>query len=186
MKLTYRVEPMSNARIMLDAVRLVQKHIREEGLPDVPEHELAEYLMCLRDIRDGAVFVAYDECDVLAGVIVAEWNTEGVVPFYEVKNLWVEPADRGNGVAKLLMKALIDWSGEEDAPVYICTFGEPRGAYKRMGFEVSHVVSRASLKELRKRVGGEDGKRTSPDPGGSGSPGADECGQEFAAAGGAV
>lgn len=164
------------------ATFLVCDHIYDEtGVP--ANYERTRQFLDSCDAIHGAVFVACANKHVV-GVVVGLIDQFGA--HYEVRNLYVDEQYRGSNCAQLLLAALLDWAGDKDAPVYIATTGPPRAFYRKLGFEPTHIVSRASLKTLRERIGGKDGKRTSADPCGDRGPGPDERGEERAEAGGPV
>jgi GNAT superfamily N-acetyltransferase len=175
--LSFFIKPVDIGTIR-SATRLICEHIHEEtGQPANYDGVLDFVRSCGDDTR--MLFVACRGHHT-AGVVVGSWN--GYEGHYEVRSLYVEPAYRGSNCAQLLLQALLDWAGEEDAPVLIATTGEPRPFYRALGFEPTHIISRASLKTLRERLGDRDGKCNRPDHRGGGRAGADEPGEERAAA----
>ncbi len=90
------------------------------------------------------------------GVVVGIWHSEEAQPCYEVRNLYVVPEYRGKGVAKRLMKALLDWAYEDNAPIYITTEGQPRPFYRALGFEPVREICGSTLATIRERLGGTD------------------------------
>lgn len=120
------------------------------------------------DVRDADAFIqgmASDPDKVcyiatygkqLAGCVVGIWHADEAQPCYEVRNLYVRPEFRSKGVARRLMKALLDWAYEDNAPIYITTQGEPRPFYRHLGFEPVREICGTTLATIRERLRGTD------------------------------
>lgn len=181
----YRIEPLSQDNIER-AADLVCDHIYDEtGEP--ADFEAITKLLYSTHYGDGQVLLACNRIQPF-GIIVGIWRPEE--RHYEVRNLYVDHPHRGGLAAHQLLRALLAWACKrdagDDAPVYISTIGEPRPFYRALGFEPTHIISRASLKTLRERIGDNDGECNRADYRGRQWAGADEPGAERPAASGPV
>lgn len=137
------------------AATLIALHLREELGQWVDVDDTLEFLLDRIVYNpDAACYLAYHN-DRPVGVALGIWHTDEPQPFYEVRNLYVLPEFRGFCVCKMLLKALLDWSGEWDAPVYITTNGEPRPFYKWLGFEPFRQICGTTLSKIREKLGGK-------------------------------
>lgn len=113
--------------------------------------DAAAYLVSDKFIDDYACFVAYRH-GIPVGIVLGEWHREMPEHYYEVRNLYVIPEVRGGKVAPQLLRAAADWAGDEDAPIYITTAGEPRDYYKELGFIPTHNLCVSMLQTVREKL----------------------------------
>jgi len=107
----------------------------------------------MRDDTNTVCFVAYLD-NSAAGVVVCSRYDNAVPVCYETRHLYVEPRFRGHKIAQVLIKACLDWAGDDDAEATIVTRDLPRAYYRALGFEPTHQICTASLKTVRERLGG--------------------------------
>jgi putative acetyltransferase len=124
---------------------LLAYHLRTEaekgaavsGVAELPERYRAEVLDPATAFADDVVLVAGTGGAPVGCVVVSAAAGDGL----EMKRLWVDPACRGRGVAKALVRAVVRHAAETGARSVRLTVWEWRhdaiGLYERLGFTVA-------------------------------------------------
>jgi GNAT superfamily N-acetyltransferase len=144
------LEPGDDDALQQNAAWLIwQSTLNEELEATLPE--CGGFVRQMADDPDKVCYLAFVD-HIPSGVIVGCWHSDEAQPCYEVRNLYVLPDCRGRGVAQRLMKALLDWAYEDNAPIYITTQGEPRPFYRKLGFEPVREICGSTLATIRERL----------------------------------
>jgi putative acetyltransferase len=104
--------------------------------------------LAIRDGKDAPFFAQYNKIDSIKYVIVAYFNNEpagcGAIKYYEgdtieVKRMYVKPAYRKNGIARIVLADLEKWAAELGFTFCILETGkkmpEAIGLYESSGYE---------------------------------------------------